>query len=26
LIDKMVVDQTELARQPMQTIQTSLAN
>jgi hypothetical protein len=26
LIDKMVVDQTDLARQPMQTIQTSLAN
>ncbi|CAB3740059.1 hypothetical protein LMG24238_06604 [Paraburkholderia sediminicola] len=26
LIDKMVVDQTQLARQPMQTIQTSLAN
>ncbi|NPT43160.1 hypothetical protein GNZ12_17960 [Paraburkholderia sp. 1N] len=26
LIDKMVIDQTDLARQPMQTIQTSLAN
>ncbi len=26
LIDKMVVDQTDLPRQPMQTIQTSLAN
>lgn len=26
LIDKMVVDQTQLVRQPMQTIQTSLAN
>ena len=26
LIDKMVIDQTDLARQPMQTMQTSLAN